>query len=107
MGESFGDVANVFRYSFAAQEPVRLTDFASGWARRLAVAPDGSRVVFEYQSTGDGWDGAPETDLYTMNIDGSDQQLLVANGRSPAWGPQALPGPVQFNHWLFVPLTRR
>ena len=107
MGESFGDVANVFRYSFSTQQSERLTDFSTGWARRLSVAPDGSRVVFEYQSTGDGWDGAPETDLYTMNIDGSDPQLLVAGGRSPAWGPQALSEPVQFNHWLFVPLIRR
>jgi Tol biopolymer transport system component len=106
MGESFFDVANVFRYSFSTGQSERLTDFSSGWARRLAVSPDGSRVVFEYQSTGTAWDEFPLTDLYTMNIDGTDPQLLVAGGRSPAWGPQAVPEPTPapLNHRLFLPL---
>jgi Tol biopolymer transport system component len=107
MGESFFEVANVFRYSFATQQSERLTEFSTGWARQLAVSPDGSRVVFEYQSTGTEWDEFPVTDLYTMNIDGTGQQLLVAGGRSPAWSPQAVPEPVQFDHWLFLPLVRR
>ena len=113
MGEAFYEVANVFRYSFATQQSERLTDFTSGWARGLAVSPDGSRLVFEYQATVTAWDAFPATDLYLQNIDSTSPQLLVAGGRSPAWGLQAvlvpapIPGPGQLDHQLFLPLVRR
>jgi WD40 repeat protein len=106
MGESFFDVANIFRYNFSTGQSERLTDVSSGWVRGLAVSPDGSRVVLEYQSTGSVWDEFPDTDLYTMNIDGTDPQLLVAGGRSPAWGP-AFTWPPDATGSIFLPMLTR
>jgi Tol biopolymer transport system component len=94
LGENFGDIANLFRYSFATQESYRLTDLSNGWVRSMAVSPDGRQVVFELQTSGDSYDENPPTDLYIMNIDGSDQKLLVPDGRSPAWGLTYTPPPV-------------
>lgn len=81
--------ANIFLYRFGGG-PVRLTNFSNQFATQLSVSPDGSRVVFERAAVQEY--GAP-TDLWIMNINGTDQRLLKANAGAPAWSPGALRTP--------------
>ena len=104
-GEQFGEIANIFEYDFATGESARLTDFAQGWTRSMTISPNGQQIVFERQTSGDWMDGDPVTDLWIMNRDGSDQQLFVQDGRSPAWSLQPLPAPLLPR--LFLPLLKR
>jgi hypothetical protein len=46
-------------------------------------------------------------DLWLMDLDTLELERLVENGRSPAWSPQAVSDPAQFNHWVLLPLIRR
>lgn len=82
--------ANVFEYNFASQQAKRLTNFSNLFAGEVTVSPDGTQIVFDLSAEADL--GAP-ADLYIMNRNGSGQQLLKANGRSPAWSPAALAVP--------------
>ncbi|MGE5221746.1 MAG: TolB family protein, partial [Omnitrophica WOR_2 bacterium] len=106
MGESFGDIANMFRYSFSTKQSYRLTNLNSGWTRNMAVSPDGSQVVFELQTTGSFFEENPPADLYIMNIDGSGQRLLAKNGRSPAWGP-TYTRPTVTKKMIYLPFLNR
>ena len=94
---------NIFEFRFATQQSTRLTDFTSGFPRGLTISPDGSKVVFEYQASGDWTDLNPSIDLWMMNRDGSQQTLFVQNGQSPAWSPSALP----VYRYVYLPLLRK
>ena len=59
--------------------PVALTD-GTTLDQNPAWSPDGSRVVFDRT-----WAGG--TDIYTMQLDGSDLTLAARNATDPAWQP--------------------
>ncbi len=87
MEEDFTQRANIFRYSFSTGQSTRLTDYpASSWTRELSVSPDGTQIVYSLQTQGEYWWDNPPMDLYLMNIDGSNNRLLVADGHDPDWG---------------------
>jgi Tol biopolymer transport system component len=98
--ETFG---NIFEFKFATQQSVRLTSFTSGFPRELTVSPDGQRVAFEYQATGDWSDLNPPIDLWMMNRDGSGATLFVENGHAPAWSP----GPLPSYYYVYLPVLTR
>ncbi len=103
--EGFGETADIYKYSFATQASTRLTNFTSGYPRRLSISPDGAHVVYEYQATGNWSDIELNLDLWMMNPNGSGQTLFVQNARAPSWSPVALPEPVVYNHQVFLPLV--
>jgi hypothetical protein len=80
--------ANVYEYNFASGETTPLTHFDDTFAGQLSVSPDGQTIVFERSSASD---GSAATDLWLINRDGSGLQLLVENGRAPAWSPGTVP----------------
>ncbi len=97
--------ANLWEYSFTTGKSTRLTDVSQGFTRQMTVSPDGRKVLFEYQASGDWIDPNPPIDLWMMNRDGSGQTLFVENGRNPAWSQQDLPA--RQDHYVFLPLIRR
>ncbi len=104
--EGFGYNANIYHYSFASGTSTRVTNFTSGYPRRLSLSPDGAYVVFEYQATGNWYDYAFSTDLYVMDQYGN-ASLLVEDARAPAWSPTAIPGPVVYDNFVYLPSVRK
>ncbi len=100
--EGFGESANIYEYDFASGTSTQITNFTSGYPRRLSVSPDGSHVVFEYQASGSWYDYSYNLDLYMMDRYGN-ASLFVEDARAPAWSPAALPGPVVLDQRVFVP----
>jgi hypothetical protein len=94
---------NIFEYKFATKTSTRLTSFTSGYPRELTISPDGKKVVFEYQATGDWSDSNISIDLWMMNRDGSGAAVFVKNGQSPAWSPSALP----VYRYTYLPFLRK
>jgi Tol biopolymer transport system component len=87
-GDFFGEdrSANLFVYSFATNEATRLTSFSGEFAGLLSVSPDGQRIVFERADEQVEFSlSLADPDLWVINRDGSGLQLLVENGRAPAW----------------------
>ena len=85
-------VANLWEYSFDTGESTQLTSFTNGYTHQMSVSPDGSKIVFEYQSTGNWIDPNPPIDLLMMNRDGTGNvSVLVEGARSPAWSPAPIP----------------
>jgi TolB protein len=96
--------ANLFAYSFAAQQSTRLTNFASAFAGQLSVSPDGEQIVFEYTASRD---ETATTDLWLVNRDGSNPHLLVANGSAPAWQPNVQQQQPTTRSIVNIPLIQR
>ena len=99
-----GEKADIYEYRFSTGQVTRLTNFSTEFAYQLSVSPDGQRIVFERVTELLVWED-PQVDLWIMNRDGSGQQLLVENGRAPAWSPgdpQVPPPPSGFN--IYLPL---
>jgi hypothetical protein len=93
---------DIFEFNFATGSYTRLTDLvAEQSARSLSISPDGQHVVFELAE--DMYDEA--TDLWLMQRNGSNMQLLVSNAGYPAWSPGALQEPVISN--VFLPFLVR
>lgn len=105
--EGWGDYGNVYQYIFATGSSTRLTDFTSGYPRRLTVSPDGANVIYEYQATGDWLDQYLDLDLWMMDRYGNSQTLFVQDARAPAWSNQALPPPVTMDKKVYLPLICR
>jgi len=101
--EGFNEYANIFKYSFATGTSTRLTDFTSGYTHRMSISPDGAQVVFEYQASGEWTDLYIDIDLWMMDRYGNGQTLFVQDARAPAWSPAALPEPVVYDHFVFLP----
>lgn len=101
--------ANVWEYSFATNESRKVTNVPYGFARGIAVSPDGEKILFELQPSGESYDENPQTEIWMANRDGSDMGMVIEHGRSPAWSqqdvPTSFPEPVMLN--LFLPLVRR
>lgn len=101
------DEGHLYRYDFDTQEVTDLIGSTDGFVRRLSVSPDGQRVVFEFQTAAEWTDLNAPIDLWLMDLNTLELELLVENGRSPAWSQQEVPEPVRFNHRLFLPLIGR
>jgi Tol biopolymer transport system component len=101
--EGWNEYANIFKYSFTSGTSTRLTDFTSGYPRRLSISPDGMQVVYEYQANGEWTDLYVDLDLWMMDSDGNGRTLFVQNARAPAWSPVAVPEPVVYDHYIFLP----
>lgn len=95
--------ANLYLYTFAAGAATPLTAFDDSFAGQLSVSPDGQTVVFERSSA---HDGSAPTDLWTINRNGSGLQLLVEDGRAPAWGPGVTPQQ-PLEHAVYLPQLSR
>jgi hypothetical protein len=93
---------NIFEFNFNSHQSTQLTQFTSGFTHEISVSPDGKKVVFEYQATGDWKDDFISIDLYTMNRDGSNVSYLVKDGHSPAWSPGVL-SPAPANYHVYLP----
>jgi len=100
---TFQTFGNIFEFKFTTQQSTRITNFTSGFPRELTISPEGNKVVFEYQASGDWSDLNPPIDLWIMNRDGSEAALFVENGQSPAWSPSALP----VYRYVYLPFLRK
>ncbi len=100
---NYVDKADLFEYSFATGQSTRLTNLPYGFIRRVTVSPDGQRIVYEYQEYGYWYEENPAIDLWIMNRDGSQAALFVENGRAPAWSRVALPEPIMYDNYVFLP----
>jgi Tol biopolymer transport system component len=88
---SLYEVSNIWEYSFATGKSKRISDVPGyTWIHQLSVSPDGSKIVYEYQPSGD-WINRTPLELWIMDRDGSNPHRLVTNGRNPAWSPAAIP----------------
>jgi len=105
--EGWSDYANIYQYTFATGTSTRLTDFTSGYPRRLAISPDGANVVYEYQATGDWSDLYLDLDLWMMDRNGNGHTLFIQDARAPAWSLQMVPPPVIMDKKVFLPFVRR
>jgi Tol biopolymer transport system component len=74
----FDNGEDVFTMDADGTDLTRLTD-APGWDIDASWSPDGTRIAFRSERSGD-------SEIWIMNADGSDQQRL-AQGLSPAWSP--------------------
>lgn len=85
----------LYRYDFAtgqSSEIVRIPGEAIG---KLSIAPDGQVIVFErgprLDDSNDRFYWGPRVlcpcQLWTVGSDGSNLQMLVEDGRAPAWSP--------------------
>ncbi len=78
---------NLYEFDFASGSLRKLTDFTGEFVRRFSIAPDGSAIAFErVQGSVDELATAP-SDIWIMDLDGSDPRLLVQNAAFPAWNP--------------------
>ncbi|MBI5031090.1 MAG: PD40 domain-containing protein [Chloroflexi bacterium] len=104
--DNWGDSSNIYRYDFASDTLTKLTFYTDQYARDFAISPDGQTIIFElapfdWQCV---WGCA--SDLWTMRIDGSNQQLFKSNGSHPAWSTNAVQLPKAPSK-LFLPLVVR
>jgi hypothetical protein len=105
--EGWNQYANIFRYSFSSGTSTRLTNYTSGYPRHLSISPDGNQVVYEYQAKGEWTDLYYDLDLWMMDRTGKGQTMFVQNARAPAWSPVALPEPVVYDSYVFLPSVCR
>ena len=105
--EGWGEYANIFKYSFASGTSTRLTNFTSGYPRRLSISPDGAQIVFEYQATGDWLDLYYDLDLWKMDSNGNGQTLFVSDARAPTWSQAAMEAPIVDENFVFLPFVRK
>ena len=99
--------ANIWEYSFATQQSKRVTNVPYGFIREITVSPDGQRLLFELQSSGHWLDENPAIDLWMVNRDGSGMTEFLSGARSPAWSPVAVPGPIVYDHQIFLLAIRK
>jgi hypothetical protein len=93
--------SNIYEYDFATNSVTPLTHFTGELAVWGSLSPDGQHIVFGRTPTL----GGSQIDLWIMDRDGTNLQLLVSDGEIPAWGLPA-PTPV-FNHKVYLPGLRR
>jgi WD40 repeat protein len=106
----------LYRYHFDDGELSEILRLPGEVIGKLAVAPDGTSIVFERGErlvdsvTASAWGPAVQCPcaLWQVNSDGSDVRQLVADGRAPAWSlvaPQVQPAP-DLPARLWLPLLR-
>jgi hypothetical protein len=95
--------SNIFLYTFTSGQSNRIIDLEGDFAGDLSVSPDGSWIVFEKASSEAGLEEG-DTDLWIVNIDGSELRLLVENAGSPAWGKVGTTPPSNGIN-IFLPLV--
>jgi hypothetical protein len=108
----------LYRYSFADRELTEIVRLPNELIGKLAVAPDGTAIVFERgQALVDSVEAALwgpalrcPCELWHVDSDGEGLRQLVADGRAPAWSataPSVGPGPVpDLPARVWVPLVR-
>ena len=98
------DCSNIYHYDFGAKKSTQITQFTSQYTGNLSISPDGQAVVFELFNVLPNPTLNPDAvpDLWIMNVDGSNQSLLVQQARDPSWG-QTSTLPAMNNH-LYLPL---
>jgi hypothetical protein len=89
--ENWIDNSDIFEYSFTTGQSRKITNNTYGFIRRMAISPDGQKIVYEYQPSRYWYQENPYPDLWMMNRDGSEDVLLVENGCAPAWSPNPIP----------------
>ncbi|MEX2536978.1 MAG: hypothetical protein WD273_15380 [Trueperaceae bacterium] len=83
--EEFGEISNLWRYSFDTETATRITSFTEGFAGDLSVSPDGNEIVFERGTETDlGWDFI-DSELWIVGRDGGNLRMLVENAAKPDW----------------------
>jgi WD40 repeat protein len=108
--EEFNERANLYLYQFSQGTSTKLTNFSSGFTRKMSVSPDGQQVIFERQSSGEWTDEDPPIALWKMTITGSTPTLFLEGARSPSWGITAVsqpPPPPSGGIRYYLPLISR
>ena len=85
--------SNIFKYDLRTKKTTQITDVKQGFANRFTVSPNGQWIVYERGQVAEGEDeatlfeltGLSKFDLWIVNIDGSNDRLLVKNASSPSW----------------------
>lgn len=78
------DAGNIFHYDFKTKQTTQVTHLENEFAHAFCISPDGSRIVFERSKSSDYEDNT--SDLWIMNVNGTEARLLVRNGQKPSWG---------------------
>ena len=88
--------SNIYRYTFADEELVVLTDFEDEYAGALSVSPNGREVAFEYAD-----DAGDPSQLWIVGIDGANPHPIGIQGESPDWKPGT---GIDFTNWALLPM---
>ena len=78
------EAINIHAYDFTSHTTRQVTNFTGQFVRRFAISPDGRFIVFERVTALDS-----PSDLWVVDIDGSNPRLLVRQAEIPAWNPRA------------------
>lgn len=105
----------IYRYTFADQQVAPLYQVAAQTIGRLDLSPDGNQIVYEQskqldKTTVNFWLEPLllcPCQIWIANSDGTDAQLLVNDGRAPAWSPVPLPVPEQLDPRAFLPFVQK
>lgn len=109
--------ANLYRYDFGSRTLTKLTSYTDKMARDFAISPDGQTIVFELAPFDwtQLWGG--QSDLWMMQIDGSNPQLFKTGVAHPVWiasttttpAPAPTPAPPlsSYSNKLYLPLLKR
>ncbi|HHS84111.1 MAG TPA: hypothetical protein ENK38_04180 [Gammaproteobacteria bacterium] len=89
----------LYRYTFADRKLTEIIGLPNEVIGRLAVAPDGTSIVFErgralkntINRVRRGEEIQCPCELWVVNSDGSGLRQLTSDGRAPAWSPVAIP----------------
>ncbi len=85
--------SNIFRYDLRTKKITQITNVKQGFASWFTISPNGQWIVYEKGQVAEGEDenslfeltDLSKFDLWIVNIDGSQDRLLVKNGSSPSW----------------------
>jgi hypothetical protein len=114
--------STIYRYTFADQQVTSLYQVANQAIGRLDLSPDGNQIVYEQsqqldKTTANFWLEPLllcPCQIWLVNSDGTDAQVLVDDGRTPVWSPVSLPAaplpqpvPEQSESRVFLPVVQK
>ncbi len=113
MTDNWSSSSNLYHYDIASDTLTKLTFYTNEFARDFSLSPDGQTIVYERAPEAWGVPYGGASDLWTIGIDGFDEQLFKANGAHPSWStnsntpPPPPPPPPGSGGRFYLPFVNR